>query len=178
MKDNFITFKQLELNDLTILHQWFQIPHVLTWYARGKPFTYDEIEKKYLPRINDVTIPSYIIYIQEKPVGYIQLYQVEYHFPEGIENNLHSIFNDFKAKELAGIDLFIADKDLLHTGFSTNMLNKFIETYIKEKFHAIVVDPVVSNTVAIKFFEKNGFKHIISQNKQYDLMIKNIVDKI
>lgn len=178
MNNNRIIFKKLEENDLALLHQWFQIPHVLKWYARGKSFSFDEIQQKFLPRINDSTITSYIIYTREKPVGYIQLYQVEHHLPEGIDNHNHSLFDQIMPNELAGIDIFIADKNLLHTGFSSMMLNSFIENYIKGLFHAIAVDPVKSNITAIKFFEKNGFTLITNQDGYHHVMIKHLEDKI
>lgn len=178
IKNGEINFKKINENDLKLLHQWFQIPHVLKWYAREKIYTFKEIQGKYLPRIDDATIPSYIIYDQGKPVGYIQFYQVKYHFPEGIKNDRHPLFDDFKADELAGIDLFIADENYLRTGFSSNALKAFIDKYMKGNFQAVLVDPIKSNTTAVKFFEKNGFEHILSQDEQYHLMIKNIVEEI
>lgn len=178
MVDNHITFKKMTKNDLTTLHQWFHVPHVLQWYARGKRFSLNEIKQKYLPRINDDTIQSYFIHTNGKPVGYIQIYQVEHHLPEGIESHDHSIFSEYHLNELAGIDLFIADVNLLHTGFCSAMLNSFIENHIKATYHAIVVDPLKTNITAIKFFEKNGFTHITNQDELHHVMIRHLEDKI
>jgi GNAT superfamily N-acetyltransferase len=174
MKKDNITFKKLQETDVVLLHQWFQIPHVLKWYAREKAYTFKEIQEKYLPRIKDATVPSYIVYDEDKPVGYIQFYQVEYHFPEGIKNNHHPLFDEFNPAELAGIDLFIADENHLRMGYSSNVLKAFINKYMKNNFKAVLVDPDKNNITAIKFFEKNGFKHILSQDEQHHLMIKNI----
>lgn len=78
-------------NDLKLLHQWFQIPHVLKWYARDVKYTLEMIQEKYLPRINDYSISSFIICDYDKPVGYIQLYHLTDHFPERITDYNHPL---------------------------------------------------------------------------------------
>lgn len=164
----------MNVDDLKLLYQWFQIPHVLRWYARGKRYTFDMIQEKYLPRINHATIQNFIIYSNDKPVGYIQLYDVVEHLPEGVADYKHPLFKDFKPNELVGIDLFISDKNYLHTGFCSEALAIFINTHINNKFKAILVDPLKQNTIAISFFERNGFRHIISHDDDHDLMVLRI----
>lgn len=132
----------MNASDLKLLHQWFQIPHVLKWYARDEKYTFAMIQEKYLPRINDATIQNFIIYDQDKPVGYIQAYHLTEHLPGGIEDHSHPFFDDFKPNELVGIDFFIADKNYLHTGFSSKALKIFINTYVTNRFKAILVDPL------------------------------------
>src|SRR5688500_11834457 len=151
MKNNNITFKKLNENDLKLLHQWFQTPHVLKCYARDKKYSFEEIKEKYLQRINDASVPNFIIHAQDKPIGYIQCYYLTDHLPEGIVDYSHPLFNDFKPNELVGIDLFIADKNYLRTGFSSEALALFINTYLKEKFKAVLVDPLKQNITAISF---------------------------
>ena len=170
-----IKFKKMLATDLKLLHLWFQLPHVLKWYARDEQYTFEMLEEKYLPRINDKSIQSFIISDHDKPVGYIQFYHVANHYPEGIKNEEHPIFNDFKAHELVGIDLFIADEKYLHSGFGTEALKNFINNYIQDKFKAILVDPDKKNSIAIHFFEKNGFRHIFSQDVQHDLMLNDCI---
>lgn len=171
MKDRNIIFRKMKEDDLKLLHQWFQVPHVLKWYARNEKYTFKMIQKKYLPRINDESIPSYIICDYDNPVGYIQFYHVTDHLPESIVNYDHPLFNDFNPKELVGIDLFIADESYLHTGFSAEVLKLFIKTYIKGRFKAILVDPLRQNISAVSFFERNGFRHIKSQDNNHYLML-------
>ena len=161
-------------HDLKLLQQWFQIPHVLKWYARDEKYTLEMIQEKYIPRINDTTIPNFIIYYDDKPVGYIQYYQVANHLPQVIIDYNHPIFEEFKPNELAGIDLFIADENYLHTGFSSKALKVFISTHINNKFKAILVDPVIQNTSAISFFKRHGFENIMSQDNNHHLMVLRI----
>lgn len=171
MKNHNITFKKMNENDLKLLHQWFQIPHVLKWYARDENYTLEMIEEKYRQRINDVSIPNFIIYDQDRPVGYIQYYYVTEHLPEGIIDYNHPLFKDYKPNELIGLDLFIADEKYLRIGFTSVALTLFISINLKGKFKAVLVDPLKQNTAAIFFFERNGFKHIQSQDDNHDLML-------
>lgn len=171
IKNGKINFKKINENDLKLLYRWFQIPHVLKWYARDEKYTSEMIEEKYRQRINDVSIQSFIIYDQDKPVGYIQYYHVTEHLPEGIIDYTPPLFNNFKPNELIGIDLFIADENYLHMGFASVALALFINTYLNEKFKAVLADPVKQNTSAISFFERNGFRHILSQDAIHDLML-------
>lgn len=178
LQKNNITFKKLSENDLILLYHWFQIPHILKWYARNTTFTIADIKNKYLPRIDDATIPNYIIYNNDKPIGYIQYYQLPYHLPEGIKHNNHPIFNEFKPEELVGVDLFIADINVLHTGLSSDALNLFIKKYMIDQYKGILVDPTRTNMIAIKFFEKNGFVRIDSQDEQHVLLLKKLVNRL
>lgn len=160
--------------DFKLLHQWFQIPHILKWYAKNEKYTFEMIREKYLPRISDASVLVFIIYDDDKPVGYIQFYHVTDHLPEGVSDYSHPLFNDFKPNEIVGIDMFIADEDYLHRGFSSEALKIFISMYINNKFKAILVDPLKQNTSAISFFERNGFRHIMSQDNNHDLMVLRI----
>lgn len=108
------------------------------------------------------------------PVGYIQFYSITNYLPEGITDCNHPLFDDFKANELVGIDLFIADENYLGTGFSSNALGLFIHLYIKGKFKGILVDPLTQNRIANLFFERNGFRRILSQNSNHYLLLLKI----
>ncbi len=41
-----INFKLLTKNDLPLMFNWFQKPHVKQWYARGENYTLDMIREK------------------------------------------------------------------------------------------------------------------------------------
>jgi hypothetical protein len=84
-------------NDLKLLHEWFQILHILKWYARYEKY--------------------------------------------------------------------------LRIGFASVALALFTNFYLKRQFTAALVDPLKENTATISFFERNGFKHILSQNTNHDLML-------
>lgn len=170
MSMNSITFKSLTEDDLNLLHQWFQLPHVLKWYARSELYTLTMIQDKYRPRINDQTIRSFIIYDARLPVGYIQLYQVAHHLPEGMDA-LHPLFHQYKRDALAGIDVFIADKTYLGTGFSDQAFNLFLDQYAHDQFRGVLVDPLKTNTFAIAFFKRHGFTAIESHDAHHVVLL-------
>lgn len=154
-----IHFKHLAENDLPLLHSWFQKPHIKHWYAHGENYTLDRIREKYLPRIlHPESIPNFIVYADNTPIGYIQLYCVKDSLPDGVTDYTHPLFDNFKPNEIAGVDLFIADENYLKKGYATLTLTNFIKEYVHGKFILLVTDPLKINKNAIQFFEKNGFK--------------------
>jgi len=174
MNNQEIIFKSLNHDHLPLLHQWFQKPHILQWYARGKEYSLEMIKQKYEPRLNDSTIQSFIIYVDSDPIGYIQFYKVSHHFPEGVSNYDHPLFNQYKRDEIAGIDFFIADEKYLKKGYASSTFMKFINT-LKGKFKAVVVDPMKTNEQAILFFKRIGFCPLErGQNDIIELMILNL----
>ena len=173
-----ITFKFLTEDDLLILHNWFQKPHVKQWYARGENYTLAMVREKYLPRIlNPESIPNFIVYADNTPIGYIQLYCVKDSLPDGVPDYNHPLFDNFKSNEIAGIDLFVADENYLKKGYATLMLTNFIKEYVQGKFTLLVTDPLKNNKNAIQFFERNRFKKFKSSdnNTVNELMILRII---
>ena len=126
-----------------LLHQWFQVAHVKQWYARGETYSLNIIREQYLPRIiKPDDIPNFIIHLDGKPVGYIQLYQVSKSLPEGVDNYSHTLFKQFKPEDLAGIDLFIADENILGKGICSKILTAFVDAHIRGRYVAMIVDPI------------------------------------
>jgi len=68
-----IDFKPLHKDDLQLFYQWFQEPTINQQYARGQTWSLEDIENKYLPRLTGHdNVPSFIIYSDHKPIGFIQ----------------------------------------------------------------------------------------------------------
>lgn len=100
---NPIQFKPLQENDLILLYQWFQEPLINQLYARNKAWSLEEISAKYLPRIqSQEKIPSFIVYKDNNPIGYIQYYCLADYLPEGI-STYNPLFKEYYPEELAGI---------------------------------------------------------------------------
>jgi len=173
-----IIFKPLSKYDLKLLHQWFHIPHVLKWYARSENYTYEMIQEKYLPRVNDKFIPNFIIYLKDEPIGYAQYYHVTHSLPEGIENYNNELFSQYEPNELVGVDFFIAEEKYLKGGYASQSLESFIDRYLKNKFKAILVDPHKDNKKAILFFERNGFKQTQYSHDINHIIMMKITERI
>lgn len=173
-----ISFKPLAENDLLLLHQWFQLPHVFEWYARGDKYTLDMVREKYSPRIKQPEmISNFIIYVNDHAIGYVQLYQVKKHLPDGINDYNHALFINHKPEQIAGIDIFIADEKYLNHGYGSKALLSFINEHVNGKFQALVADPLTSNKRAILFFKRNGFESLFDpqrENNKNKLMLLKI----
>lgn len=170
-----IAFVPLKEEHLTLLHQWFQIIHVKKWYARNISYTLKMIEDKYLPRIKDKqNIRNYIVILDNQPIGYIQMYNLEYSLPDGINSYDHPLFEKYSPKNIVGIDLFIAQEKYLRKGIGSRLINEFINAKLTDGYGLIVVDPHSTNTIAVQFFLKNGFKEFKNEDidSDYKLLIK------
>lgn len=113
--------------------------------------TLDAVRAKYLPRIagaKDAT--PYVICHGAAPIGYIQTYAVRPSAWDlgGVEGG-------------AGLDLFIGEAPLLHRGLGPEILRRFIGEIVfrDPAVRACFIDPSTRNRVAIRAFEKAGFRY-------------------
>lgn len=114
--------------------------------------TLDAVRAKYLPRVagaEDAT--PFVICHDGAPIGYIQTYAVG---PgawglSGVEAG-------------TGLDLFIGEAPLLHRGLGPKALRQFIgEIVFRDPgVRACFIDPSTRNRVAIRAFEKAGFRYL------------------
>ena len=167
-----IDFKQLHQNDFQLLHEWFKEPTINLLYAEGKTWSIKNIENKYLPRILALDkVPSFIIYSNNKAIGFIQYYCLSEHYPEGIQKE-SSLFQSYQANRIAAIDLLIATHENRGQGLGVVIINQFINEFLSD-FHLVVVDPNHDNIRAIRCFEKSGFEQSdYSENPEYVIMLK------
>lgn len=166
-------FKPLAENDLVLLYHWFKEPTINKWYARNKKWSLKDIKAKYQPRIlGKEHVPSFIVYLNNISVGFIQYYLLKNDLPEGIHSYMNPLFQKYNPHDLAGIDLFIAEKFARNKGLGVNMIHQFIDEFLI-RFHAVVVDPESNNFRAIRCYEKAGFvQTIFSEEESHLLMIK------
>ncbi|HAU1108737.1 TPA: GNAT family N-acetyltransferase [Legionella pneumophila] len=168
-------FKTLAVEDLNQLYQWFQEPTINYWYARDKNWTLNEIKEKYEPRIlGQEHVPSFIVYVDNSPFGFIQYYLLTESLPDGIDGYESELFQQYKAKDLVGIDLFIAEEKGRSKGLGVELIGQFIDQFLI-RFKAIVVDPNVNNQQAIRCYKKAGFKHTeLSQDSNHLIMLRSL----
>ncbi len=170
-----IYFKPLHEDDLQLLYQWFQEPTINQLYARGQAWSLKDIENKYLPRLTGHdNVPSFIIYSDHKPIGFIQYYYLLEHYPEGIQQESR-LFKNYHPNHIAGIDLFIATHENRGQGLGLVIINQFINEFLT-RFRLVVVDPNHDNIQAIRCYKKAGFEESnYSEASNYLLMIKTIL---
>ena len=148
-----ITFRPMSRDDLPLVHEWHQRPHVQEWWVERK--TFEETEAHYGPTIDGVEpTDHYIALLDGEPFGLIQTYLV-------------SDYPDYAAlieegEGTAGVDLYIADPANTGRGVGTEMLRRFVEeiVFARPETVAVTADPDVRNRASIRAFEKAGFRRV------------------
>ncbi|CDZ78508.1 Aminoglycoside N(6')-acetyltransferase type 1 [Legionella massiliensis] len=168
-------FKQLTLEDLPLMHRWFNLPHVQGHYSL-RPWSEEEIFNKLNPYITEKTpVSGYIIFLEKSPIGYIQNYRL-LDFPWDNQDLDETI-----VAKASGIDLFIGEPSYLGIGLGGVIIRQFLDEKIWPSFDYCLVDPSTDNICAIRCYEKLGFKKhkiintkdALSKPTQLLLMIKS-----
>ena len=147
-----VAFRDLVRDDLVLLFNWLDRPHVKRWYSR-EPSSFAEVAAKYGPRAEEGSaVRAFIIQADNADVGYIQAYAID-SFPDyerltGAE------------KGVLGMDLFIADEWRTGHGLGTTVIRRFVEDVLVGQYGAaaIVAGPNDGDLAGIRAFEKAGFR--------------------
>ncbi len=151
-----ISFRRLANTDLRMVHHWLNSPEVARWYREdglGYP-SLEYVTEKWTPRIlGSEPTKCYIVLYEEKPIGYIQC----------ALNDDNPRYKEAYALEdkTAGIDIFIGDEHYLHKGMGSFIVTKFLQevVFVMYDVSTCTIDPEPVNTVAIRAYEKAGFRY-------------------
>ena len=157
-----ITFIPLTESHFHLLLEWLETLPVKAWWDPDVRWTLASIREKYsgyakgykLDNGIPKPIKAYIIYAEDNPVGYIQIYNA-YDFPRS--NPLSGL-----PKNLGAMDIFIGDEKYLKQNIGSKAITKFFNLYAHQYSH-IFVDPDAGNTAAIKCYQKAGFRRLPEQ---------------
>ncbi len=149
-----IWFRPLRESDLPLLWEWLRKPDVARWYG-PVPENFAQVQGKYLPRLHvDSNVHCYLAFEGDRPVGYLQHYFIvsEPEYARALDVDPAAV----------GIDLFIGEDTHRHRGFGPEMLRAFVEqvVFADDRVTCAIIAPGVSNTVAIRAYEKAGFRHV------------------
>jgi aminoglycoside 6'-N-acetyltransferase len=63
---------------------------------------------------------------------------------------------------VAGVDLFIAQPELVGRGLGTDVLRQFVDdrVFSDTNVHACIADPDIDNIASLRAFEKAGFARV------------------
>lgn len=148
-----ISFRELEVDDLRLMHEWLQRPHVRRWWDKHE--TYDDVAAHYVPSIEGRRPTDLnLILLDDRPVGFIQKYVVSDHPEYAARVGVGA--------GVAGVDLFLADEELTGQGLGTRVLDAFVRdvVFANAGVTACIADPDVRNTASIRAFEKAGFHRV------------------
>ncbi|MBI4202238.1 MAG: acetyltransferase [Chloroflexi bacterium] len=139
--------------DYTLMARWLSDERVLEFiFGRDTPYEYAKVVQKYGPRTEGRDPVVACIFGQAGlPLGYVQFYPV----PDAAEYGLET------AEGVYGVDLFIGEPEQWNKGIGTVILEAFTQ-HLFDGLGAvrIVIDPQVTNSRAIRCYEKCGFKRV------------------
>lgn len=171
---NMIRFKSVTKEDLPLLYTWFKEPHVYKWWPTLEA---NEFFEHFLRRIRSKDTFAYIVFADEKAIGYIQYYYIDR------ASKKSGAWLPELPKTTVGTDQFIGDPNYLGKGYGTLFIKEFIKylsNTLEPDITTIIVDPDPNNYVAIKCYEKVGFTSIgiyAVHEEQHLLMRYDVPDK-
>jgi len=150
------TFKPLEKNDIDLLYQWFKQPHVAQWWPAESVLDYESVKQKYCSKIGSDSQSAFIVYLNDRPIGYIQSYNA---------TKVGGGWWPDEPEGTYGIDQFIGEPDCINKGLGTEMIKAFVSMLFENpKITHIIIDVDQNNLRALRCYEKVGFKHIRIMN--------------
>lgn len=143
-------FKPLQSEHLELLCQWLDQPHVKEWW--DDHLTHDEIKAKYGARIGDTVVVPFIVYLSEKPIGFIQYY---------VANQVGEGWWPDAEEGTVGIDQFIGEAEYLNQGYGTALIRAFVKKLLADpKIKKVITEADPDNARARRCYEKAGFHFV------------------
>ncbi len=141
-----ITLRTARIDDLEILLQWDKQQHVIDadpdddWDWAHELQQFPEWREQLMAELDG------------RPLGFIQIidpYLEDTHYWGEVDQNLRAI------------DIWIGEKNDLNKGYGTEMMRQAIERcFAPPEVTKILIDPLVTNVNAIRFYERMGFEFV------------------
>jgi len=155
-------FRPLTGKDMTLLARWLATPHVAAWWG-DKASQLEGIRAN----IDSISVEPFIIELDGRPIGYIQSYD-----PHLEDENP---YQDQPTGTL-GIDQFIGEPGLIGKGHGPRLIGEFIEMLFEEGAPRVIVDPDPANRVAIRAYEKAGFRPLGRRQGEHGEVLLMAID--
>jgi RimJ/RimL family protein N-acetyltransferase len=148
-------FKKLSHEDIPMVHQWMASPHVREFWSEKAVGNFSNFKKTFEGKIASKKLNPYIVFLQGKPIGYIQSYVVD--------------------EKTFGIHQFIGVEEFVDKGLGSMFVKEFTDELLtSKKITRIITDPSVLNLRAQKAYEKAGFKKVKNADESIVMMEKKI----
>lgn len=141
-----ITLRAATMEDLPLLEYWDEQQHVIDCDPSDDWEWATELPKQVPWR------EQLVAELNGEPIGFIQIIDPaleETHYWGDVEQNLRAI------------DIWIGEQQNLNKGYGTIMMQLAIQRCFADKHvTAILIDPLISNTAARRFYERLGFRFV------------------
>jgi RimJ/RimL family protein N-acetyltransferase len=147
-----LTFRQLTLDDLPMLHEWLGRWHVAEWWSPTPSL--EEVVAEFSPLTQaDHRDRAYIALDGSRAIGYIQSYVVK--------DCGGGWWEDEQDPGARGIDQFLADAGALGRGIGTEMVRAFVARLFQDpSVTHVQTDPDPRNARAVRCYAKAGFQAV------------------
>lgn len=138
------------IEDLSLLQHWDQQPHVIA--ADPNDDWEWELELKRNPSWREQLIAEQ----DGRPIGFVQIIDPQF------EDSHYwgEITSGFRA-----VDIWLGEASDLNRGYGTKIMAMVIERcFSSDDVNAILVDPLIANKKACRFYERLGFTFIERRN--------------
>jgi aminoglycoside 6'-N-acetyltransferase len=145
-------FRTVTRDDLPMLREWLGEPHVVRWW--GDP------EEQIGLIAGDIDHPAMelnIVSFEEQPFAYLQAYR-----PHD-----WSVLTD-QPSGTHGVDPFIGPPAMAGKGHGPRFLDAFCAKLFAAGAPRVIIDPDMDNTIAIRAYEKAGFRTIDARREMPD----------
>ncbi|MES3037311.1 MAG: GNAT family N-acetyltransferase [Bdellovibrionota bacterium] len=143
---NFLPFSE---NHLPHLRHWLNQEHVKKFWQESS--NDQKLSEKFLIELPRRGVWPFVIEHKNREIGYIQYYDATKVGDGWWLNETSGTF---------GIDLMIGQPELLGQGIGPQVITEFISFTRKREptVESIIIDPDPNNKIAIRAFEKAGFR--------------------
>jgi len=142
-----VNLRPVTPSDIPLLQHWDSQPHVIA--ASGDDMPWDwarELETD--PDWRDLVI----VEVEGKPIGVMQIIdpaEEESHYWGDVPPGLRAI------------DIWIGEEAYIGRGFGTQMMELALaKCFDDDRAEAVLIDPLVGNSRALRFYERLGFRRI------------------
>ncbi len=130
-----IAFRPLTLGDRPLVHAWVNLPHVRRWWD-GLPTS------------------GFVVQVDGRDAGWIGWERV------GDSPAFQRAYR-IDDPDTVGCDLFLGEPDVVHRGLGAAIVRTFLHRVVSsERWTTCVVDPEPDNAIAIRAYEKAGFRFL------------------
>ncbi len=149
-----LTFRPLTHDDLALVQRWLDAPHARLWLGGGA--TLDELTVEYGPVIaGEVPQRAHVALLAGRPVGLFE------HERFGDTPDFQRLY-EVDDPDAANCDVLVGEPELAHRGLGPEMIRAFLArvVFADPRITACVIDPVPDNAIAIRAYEKVGFRFV------------------
>jgi len=142
-------FRPVTHEDLPLLHEWLNRPHVAEWWEGELSLEY--VASTYGADIGSPVIRQMLACIDGVPIGYVQDYHVMGADPEW--------WTEETDPGARGIDQYLANAEQLGQGLGSAMVQQYVaRLFADPAVTKVQTDPSPTNLRAIRAYEKAGFR--------------------